>query len=249
MNIIVKEGFAFRVPELANRYRANCNGEWGCFVTGDTKGLTHSKAEKAGLTRGNFVELAVCQISEKILTFEPHYHAEPFLEIWGFPVAGEMKNELPEKASQLVTFLLHRRSKDKMISLVDTFAKEAFMAWVNEGMKGDANEYAFHKANELRFSKIFRFEFVPETSPNGNYHWVKVDVREPNSELDKAALLAAKEVCELYPTACTDSRLEENHLNNVGAVLPPAAAPNALPAANGNGATVAQIPAKTKSSK
>lgn len=248
MNIIVKEGFAFRVPELATRYRANCSKEYGVFLTGDTKKMTASQAEKAGLTRGNFVEMAVCQIGEKILTFEPHYQAEPFLEIWGLPVAGEMKNELPEKASQLVTFLLHRRSKDKMIGLVDIFAKEAFTSWVTEGMKGDANEYVFHKATELRFSKIFRFEFIAETSPHGNYHWVKVDVRDPNSELDKAALLAAKEICELYPTACTDSRIEENHLNNVGAVLPPAAdTPNALPP--GNGAAVAQIPAKTKSSK
>ena len=113
MNIIQIDGYGFLIPSSPSRYRGNCSKEWGQFVGGNTNNMTCSEAEKAGLTKGKFVEMAVCHISTKILTFEPNYLNEEFLEIWGIPVGGEMKDQFHAKASELSTFLMHRQSKDK----------------------------------------------------------------------------------------------------------------------------------------
>lgn len=139
MKIIVKNGFAFRVPqETILRYRANCSKEWGCFVTGDTKGLSCSKAEKAGLTRGTWVEMAICRIDPtKILSFKPHYLNEAFTQVWGFPTAGEIKDEFPPNATRLIAFLLHRQSKDRLRGILELAADEAFKQWVSQGMQGE----------------------------------------------------------------------------------------------------------------
>jgi len=60
INVIKKNGFAFLIPLIPDRYRANCQKEWGNFVGGDTNKMNFSQAEKAGLTKGDFVELALC---------------------------------------------------------------------------------------------------------------------------------------------------------------------------------------------
>jgi hypothetical protein len=36
IKIIQKNGFAFLIPLVPDRYRANCGKEWGNFVGGDT---------------------------------------------------------------------------------------------------------------------------------------------------------------------------------------------------------------------
>lgn len=214
MNPIIIDGFAFRIPSIPSRYRANCSKDFGAFVTGETKGLNCSKAEKAGLTRGSFVEMAVCAIGQKTLTFKPHYENESFTEIWGIPVAGEMKTYFHEKCSELSTFLIHRQSQDKMKGLIETFSREAFNNWVGEGMPGDANEYAIAKAADAYFNNIFRFEMLQSESNYGPYFHIRTTTRPIATPFEEAAVKAAKQIYEADKTLgtnwCVDQRLVEN---------------------------------------
>jgi hypothetical protein len=219
MNIIQKNGFVVRIPEIPSRYRANCSKEWGQFVTGDTNGLNILKATELGLVKGNFVDMALCYVDHKVLTFEPNYINEPFTEIWGIPVAGEMKTQFPENASELSTFLLHRQSKDKLANIIESFSRDAFNEWVNDGMKGDANEYALAKMNEYYFGNIFRFELTQTSSSKyGAYHFVAISSRKPETDLEKAALEVAKEIYADHPEYCVDQRLVENQNKSLGLV-------------------------------
>lgn len=213
MNPIVIDNFAFRIPNLPARYRANCSKDFGLFITGETKGMNCSKAEKAGLTRGSFVEMAVCAIANRTLTFKPHYENESFTEIWGIPVAGEMKTAFHENCSELSTFLIHRQSQDKMKGLIETFGRQAFNTWVTEGMPGDANEYAISKASEAYFTNIFRFEFIQSDGNYGPYFYISTSIRQPVSPFEDAALKAVKQIYEadrLGANHCVDYRLLEN---------------------------------------
>lgn len=216
MNILTINGYAFRIPETPSRYRGNCHKDWGCFVHGETKGMNILKATEAGLTKGNYVEMAIAWVEQKILTFEPHFINEEFTEIWGIPVTGEMKTQFAEKASELSTFLIHRQSKDKMQGLIEVFSRNAFNQWVEEGMQGAAEEYAQKKASEYYFSNIFRFELTQTESSNyGAYFYVKTSIRLPETELDKASLECAKQIYQNQLDGegyCTDPRLEENQL-------------------------------------
>lgn len=210
MNIIVENGFAVRIPEISSRYRANCHKDWGVFVTGETKGMNILKATQSGLAKGGFVEMALCQIEHKILTFEPHYLNEQFTEIWGIPVAGEMKTQFSDKASELSTFLIHRQSQDKLANILEDFGREAFNHWVNDGMKGDVKEYALNKMSEFYFSNIFRFELTLTEGKYGQYHYVAVSYRKPENEFENTALKVAKDIYETHPEYCVDPRLIEN---------------------------------------
>ena len=213
MNPIIIDGFAFRIPGIPSRYRANCSKDFGMFVTGETKGMNCSKAEKAGLTRGSFVEMAICAIGQKTLTFKPHYENESFTEIWGIPVAGEMKTHFHEKCSELSTFLIHRQSQDKMKGLIETFGREAFNSWVSEGMPGDANEYAMSKSAEAYFNNIFRFEMIQSEGNNGTYFYISTTTRPIANPFEEAAVKAARQIYEsdkLGAGYCIDQRLVEN---------------------------------------
>jgi len=213
MNIITENGFAVRIPEIPSRYRANCSREFGCFVMGETKGKSSRQAEKEGLTKGNFVEMALCWVDKKVLTFEPNYINEPFTEIWGIPVAGEMKTQFPENASELSTFLIHRQSKDKLSALIELFSREAFTQWVSEGMNGDANEFAINKAKETFFTNIFRFEMTQLEGKYGIYYYLKSSYRKAENDIENKALIIAKQIHEGQLNGlgyCTDSRLETN---------------------------------------
>lgn len=228
MNVISINGFAFRIPEVAARYRANCSGEWGVFVTGETKEMTCSQAEKAGLTRGNFVEMALCWVDQKCLTFQPNYINEDFTEIWGIPTAGGIKETFHEKASELSTFLIHRQSRDKMAGLFETVSREAFNEWVASGMQGDAHQHGIEKAAQMYFTQIFRFELVRTKGNYGPYFFVQTTYRkaEENNPLEMAALEAAKQIYEAQMSGqgfCSDPRIEENHRNclaSLGEALP-----------------------------
>jgi hypothetical protein len=235
MNVIKIEKSAFRIPEIPLRYRANCHGSWGMFVpaSNQLKNMNIMEAKEAGLTRGKFVEMAVCFMDEKILTFEPHYSSEPFKEIWGFPVQGEIKDELVENCSQLVTFLLHRQSRDRISRLVEEFSKEAFNAWVAEGMTIPIEEYAQSKINDLFFTKIFRFEMIQAVGDYGPYYFVETTFRDAATDFERAALKAAAEIHQAQLNGlgwCNDPMLEANHSANLSALsgsdnieeLPPA---------------------------
>jgi hypothetical protein len=232
VNIIQENGFAFRIART--RYRCNCSKEWGLIVGGDTKKMSCSQAEKAGLTKGNYVEGALCHVGNKILTFEPNYINEPFVEVWMLPTAGGIKEQFHEKASELSTFLIHRQSKDKMLSLIETFARDAFNSWVTDGMKGNADEYAIAKASEIYFSKIFRFELVQTDGKFGTYFYVDITHRDPVSDLEKAALSAAKQISDGHKAGlayCLDERIEENHKECLLAIAA-GSEPVALPSNN-----------------
>jgi hypothetical protein len=213
IKIIQANGFAFLIPLVPDRYRANCGKEWGNFVGGDTNKMNFSQAEKAGLTKGDFVELALCWIDQRTLTFEPHYNNELFTEIWGIPTAGGMKNQFSEKASSLVTFLLHRQSKDKMGMMFSDLSRDAFVKWVDGGMEGDPSEFASDEMKNTYKSKIFRFEMEQTEGDYGVYFFVRVSTKEATTEIEKAALEAASEIYEGQLDGlgyCTDERLIEN---------------------------------------
>ncbi|MGL4499102.1 MAG: hypothetical protein ACRCU2_08565, partial [Planktothrix sp.] len=210
MNIIKIDNFGFLIPSSPSRYRGNCSKEWGQFVGGNIlKDMTCSEAEKAGLTKGKFVEMAVCQISTKILTFEPNYINEEFLEIWGIPVGGEMKTQFNEKVSELSTFMMHRQSKDKFQLVTEQFVKNALNNWASEGMKANFDSYSLEKIRESYNNLIFRFEMTKtESRTYGSYFYIASSCRQPNGELELAALKAAKEIQSL--NVCADQRLIEN---------------------------------------
>ncbi|MEG5043580.1 hypothetical protein [Microcoleus sp. B4-C1] len=232
-NPIIVDGHAFRIPGVPSRYRANCSRDFGVFVTGDTKGLNILEVQEKKLSRGKFVEMAVCAIGSKTLTFEPNYVNEEFTEIWGFPVSGGMKDYFHANCSELSTFLIHRQSRDKLKTLVESFSQQAFNAWVAEGMPGNYEEYARSKAADALFTNIFRFELTKQESREyGAYYSVSVSVRPPNGALDEAALKAARQVhdAEVQGTIlCEDIRLVENEQICVASM--PAAQSPALPEA------------------
>lgn len=208
MNIIQTDGFGFLIPPSPSRYRGNCSKEWGQFVGGNTNGMTCSEAEKAGLTKGKFVEMAVCSISTKILTFEPNYFNEEFLEIWGIPVGGEMKTQFNEMVSELSMFMIHRQSKDKFRALTEQFVRDALNSWAVDGMQADFNAYSLNKIRESYNKKIFRFEMTKSEGKFGNYFHIASSYREPSGDFELAALKAAKEIQEM--DVCVDQRLIEN---------------------------------------
>lgn len=246
MNIIVENGFAVRIPEIPSRYRANCSKDFGFFVTGETNGLNVLECQQKGLLKGNYVEIAVCWIQNRTLTFLPHYINQEFTEIWGIPVGGEMKAAFPEKASELMTFLIHSQSKDKMCSILESFSRDAFNQWVSEGMQGDPENYAKAKSIEFYFNNIFRFELTKTEGKHGPYHYVATIVRAPQSEVENASLIIARKIYEGQNEGvgyCTDVRLVENEMKCIGTNIETIA----LPSNNGNEAVAALPEAKTKS--
>jgi len=178
------------------------------------------KVEQAGLGRGNFVEMAICAIGSKILTFEPNYKNEQFTEIWGLPVSGGMKTHFYEKCSELSTFLIHRQSQDKLKGLIESFSQQVFNSWAEEGMPGSYDEYAASMAAEHYFNNIFRFELMAaESKLWGAYHYVAISVRPPTSSLDEAALKASRKIMEAQSQGivyCVDPRLVENEQTCLG---------------------------------
>ncbi|MDF0553114.1 hypothetical protein [Kamptonema sp. UHCC 0994] len=224
--IITNDGFPVNIPTRVSRYRANCSKDWGVFIAGDTGGMNVAKAEKAGLTRGSFVEMALCWTETKILTFKPHYFNEEFLEIWGIPVAGGMKDAFHEKASELSTFLMHRQSKDSFKGLLEDISRDAFNAWVSAGMEGDPNDFELAKISEIYFSKIFRFEMVSAESDYGPYHFLETTYRDPVNDLEFAALKSAKQIYDAQMAgagSCTDNRLVQNQQECMKALNPSSA--------------------------
>lgn len=221
MNVMSHDGFALRIPEIPSRYRANCAKEWGCFVTGETKSMTASEAKDAGLTRGKFVEMAICWIGNKTLTFKPHYFNEPFVEVWGIPVAGEMKTFFHEKCSELSTFLIHRQSRDKLQMTFEDLGRDAFNDWVAAGMSGTPEEFAKNKMEEIYFSNIFRFEMQDAEGEYGRYFWVKSSKRPAAGNFELAMLKMAKDIYLEHSSGvnmrCVDVRLEENQAMTLGA--------------------------------
>ncbi len=217
MKVIKEDKFAFRIPESTTRLKSHLGSSWGKFISGDCNPnkIDPLKANEMGLLYGDYLEMAVCWIGSKILTFEPNYINEQFTEIWGFPVSGKFKDTFAKNASQLTTFLIHRQSRDNLMKTIEEFSKDAFNSWTEEGMPGEAEEYAQKKLAEFYFSKIFRFQIVETSSKvHGKYFFVQTTSRNPESEIDKAALKVAQNLYDLQISDngfCQDKMLEENH--------------------------------------
>ena len=221
MNVIKHDDFAFRISATPSRYRANCSRDFGCFVHGETKGMNILQVTEAGLSKGKFVEMALCWVDNRTLTFQPHYINELFTEIWGIPTGGEMQTQFGAKCSELSTFLIHRQSKDKMGGLVETASRQAFIEWVNEGMEGDPNDYALTKMKDFYLSGIFRFEFEQAEGQYGVYHFVKVSKKPAETPLEKAAIKAANEIYQMQLNGegvCTDLTLIDNEIQSLGQI-------------------------------
>jgi hypothetical protein len=213
MKIIKQDQFAFLIPEIPSRYRANCSREWGMFVGGDTNGMTAMQAKEAGLTKGNFVEMALCWTQQRTLTFEPNYINEPFTEIWGIPTAGEMKDQFGENASELSTFLIHRQSKDRMGVILSNVGRLAFNEWAMKGMEGDPTEYAVTKVAELVSTNLVRFEMVQTEGKYGTYFYLQSSFKSAVTPLELAAVKTASEIFAGQQNGlnyCTDPRLVAN---------------------------------------
>jgi hypothetical protein len=213
MKIIKQDQFAFLIPELPSRYRANCSREWGMFVGGETKGMTAMQAKEVGLTKGNFVEMALCWTQKRMLTFEPNYINEPFTEIWGIPTSGEMKDQFGKNASELSTFLIHRQSKDRMGSILSEVGRMAFNEWASNGMEGDPDQYAIKKLTELVSTNLVRFEMVQTEGKYGTYFYLQSSFKLAVTPFELAAVKAAKEIYEGQQAGldyCTDQRLVAN---------------------------------------
>ena len=224
--IVVENGFAFLFPEIPKRLRANCKGEWGYFVDGETGDMNCMEAEKQGLLRGKFVEMALTWMGERTLTFLPHYENEQFTEIWGLPTAGEIKNVYPEKSTELITFLIHRRSQDKLKAILADFGRKTFKSWVADGMKGDPNQYAEEKASEIYFNNIFRFEFEFVQNKKGPSFFIRTTHRPAATDFEIAALKVASNIYQNQlsgGTVCTDNRIllnEQQCLNGQKSLAP-----------------------------
>lgn len=213
MKIIKQDQFAFLIPEQPSRYRANCSREWGMFVGGDTNGMTAMQAKEAGLTKGNFVEMALCWTQQRTLTFEPNYINEPFTEIWGIPTVGEMKDQFGENASELSTFLIHRQSKDRMGVILSNVGRMAFNEWAMNGMKGDPTEYAVTKVAELVSTNLIRFEMVQTEGKYGTYFYLQSSFKLAVTPFELAAVKTASEIFAGQQNGlnyCTDQRLVAN---------------------------------------
>ncbi|MEH2283503.1 MAG: hypothetical protein V7K90_19585 [Nostoc sp.] len=84
------------------------------------------------------------------LTINENFTNEPFTELWVIPVAGGLKDQFKGPDSMLLSFLIHRRSKDNFAGLYNHFAHRAFQQWCDEGMPGDPKEFCLRS---LRYSK------------------------------------------------------------------------------------------------
>jgi len=209
-----KKKFAFRIPSKPIRYRANCHSSYGQFVQGDLSKVKNLiEADKAGFLYGDTVDFVVVSLSNKILSFEPHYQQENFLEVWGFPVDGLMhERNCQENSSELCTFLLHRRSMDKIGDIVADIEREADNDWIKAGMPENMEEFIQTKKTELLVESIFQFQFVLEKGKAGDYFWLNTTRKPAESDLAKAALSCSKRIYELNAAqeVCVDPRIEEN---------------------------------------
>lgn len=241
-NPIVYDGIAVRISEKKSRYRANCHRDWGRFVSGDTKGMNILEASNAKLVHGDVVELAMCSINKRVLTFLPHYTNEEFTEIWGIPVSGEIKNQFPAQASELMTFLIHRESQDKMQGIIDTFGRDAFSEWVEGGMQGDPKQFAVNKASEVFGSKIFTFRFVKRDGKNGPYHAVACTTRDASTDFEKAALDVARAIHAQAHIHCVDPQIVQNEIASLNSMP-------ALPESNADAIEASALPSAQPTAK
>lgn len=193
--------FGFIIPMRAQRYRANCAGSVGEFMTPDGKKF------------GRYLELALVSHSFKMLTFEPYYRFEMFVEIWGLPVAGDIHSEnYSQNCSELITFLLHRRSLESFLNIAAEVYRRATRRWVESGMPEPMETSVNLFAKEISNSSIFVFEMQETEGRNGRYFWVRSSLKHADTPLAVAALQAASAMAELNTKEpfCFDPVLETN---------------------------------------
>lgn len=230
MDILTNGNFVVRIPENPSRVKANCSKEWGAFVDGECRNMSALEAKEEGLILGKKMEMAVCWVTTKILTFEPHYVQKKFLEIWGIPVAGAVKDRFHPSSSQLTTFLIHGQSMDRFQSNFEKVGRDAFNEWVGSGMVGSPESFMQAKMVDVFLKKIFVFEMQSAEGGYGSYFWVKASQRPANGEMELAALEIASEIYGEHSAGtnmrCIDLKLEQNQAMALGETEPEALAAN-----------------------
>lgn len=214
MDILTNGNFVVRIPENPCRIKANCSKEWGAFVDGECRNMSALEAKEEGLILGKSLDMAICWVTTKILTFEPHYVQKKFLEIWGIPVAGAVKDRFHPNCSQLTTFLIHGQSMDRFQSRFEEVGRDAFNEWVEAGMGGNPESFIQTKMLDVFLKKIFVFEMQSAEGSYGAYFWIKSSQRHANGENELAALEIAGDIYKEHSAGtnmrCVDLRLEQN---------------------------------------
>lgn len=234
MLVFEQDGLNVFVPDIPTRVRPNCDKAWGQFVKDvSTKDMKLHEAMENGVTCGDFIEMALCFVAyQKRLTFQPHYIDEKFTEIWGIPVKGEIKAKFSDNASELITFLLHRQSADKLGKLSKESDTSAFIDWLDTDKEKDIEQFALERRFKTYSTKIFTFQLTLVNGVHGAYYFVATSMRDPETDIEKKALGIAEQFHLLFKEGtnyCIDQRIEENHAQTILAAeeflreeLPPA---------------------------
>lgn len=187
----------FLIPAMPDRFKVNCNGQWGQFTTNncDAQNISLLEAKENNMLRGTWVEIALAWVQPEVIqTYEPHYIAESFGVFWGIPTAGELKDEYPAPTiSGLKRTMMRSESREAFVELINEFSKILLTKWTqttmleNEGF----DEYFARESGELICRYIWRFQFEKKIGKMGPYYVLKPSYREPKTEFEKAACEAA----------------------------------------------------------
>ena len=144
METIKINNSVFLIPPSQPKLQANCAKEYGQFLLDCPPKLTILEAQAGGYLKGNKADFAIAiSRPDRALTINENFTNEPFTELWVIPVAGGLKDQFKGPASMLLSFLIHRRSKDNFAGLYNHFAHRAFQQWCEEGMPGDPKEFCY----------------------------------------------------------------------------------------------------------
>jgi hypothetical protein len=193
METIKINNSVFLIPPSPPKLQANCAKEYGQFLLDCPAGLTILEAQQGGYLKGNKADFAIAiSRPDRLLTINENFTNEIFTELWVIPVAGGLKDQFKGDASILLSFLMHRRSKDSFAGLYNHFAHRAFQQWCEEGMPGDPKEFCFEAIASVLKNYIFCAEFQKVDGAKGTYWFIQWSYRNPQSDFEKDALEAAE---------------------------------------------------------
>ncbi|MFN6455754.1 MAG: hypothetical protein RM022_026640 [Nostoc sp. EfeVER01] len=193
METIKINNSVFLIPPSQPKLQANCAKEYGQFLLDCPPKLTILEAQAGGYLKGNKADFAIAiSRPDRALTINENFTNEPFTELWVIPVAGGLKDQFKGPASMLLSFLIHRRSKDNFAGLYNHFAHRAFQSWCEEGMPGDPKEFCYQAIASVLKNYIFCAEFQKVEGTLGMYWFIQWSYRNPQSDFEKDALEVAE---------------------------------------------------------
>lgn len=206
---VLNENDIYVKADKAEQIRFNLKEGFGFIMSGDQKYSNILDATKDNAIFGKTVDLALCWTCNKILTFGEFYENEPFVEIYGIPVGGELKDSYPTNASKLIQTLLRGHSKDNFTKLFDKLVNLAFKEWTYDC---DFEDFVKVKISDYFASKIFSFTINTYKGVN-SYFAVDVNFRDPvDNEIDYL-IIANTLYKEMLAgsSVCTVPHIEEIH--------------------------------------